>query len=230
MPLTIATATIKENVDFYFDTFALDRWFDPDKVVFDDGSFRQAGTGHLPACRQKTRGRSRRMSRHRGCLFRSACGQQREHRHDHRDRPVLQKPGNLPEGKPLQGRRHHRLQRLHPTTLREASLKNKRERTIGSTDCAFSFLRCCGVAQGYRITGSCAPVNDGFSGGAYCFWCFPPGRDSSPEVPAVFYRLLRWASARRRWNRFRYSPPVSGPFTGAGSGFRIPQRSRKTHP
>ena len=39
MPLTIATATIKENVDFYFDTFALDRWFDPDKVVFDDGSF-----------------------------------------------------------------------------------------------------------------------------------------------------------------------------------------------
>ena len=39
LPLTIATATIKENVDFYFDTFALDRWFDPDKVVFDDGSF-----------------------------------------------------------------------------------------------------------------------------------------------------------------------------------------------
>jgi beta-phosphoglucomutase len=39
MPLTIATATIKENVDFYFETFALDRWFDPDKVVFDDGSF-----------------------------------------------------------------------------------------------------------------------------------------------------------------------------------------------
>ena len=38
LPLTIATATIKENVDFYFDTFALDRWFDPDKVVFDDGS------------------------------------------------------------------------------------------------------------------------------------------------------------------------------------------------
>ena len=39
LPLTIATATIKEKVDFYFDTFALDRWFDPDKVVFDDGSF-----------------------------------------------------------------------------------------------------------------------------------------------------------------------------------------------
>ena len=65
LPLTIATATIKENVDFYFDTFALDRWFDPDKVVFDDGSFpRQTGAGHLPACRQKTRGPPRRMSGH----------------------------------------------------------------------------------------------------------------------------------------------------------------------
>lgn len=37
--MTIATATVKENVEFYFDVFQLDRWFDFDKVTFDDGSF-----------------------------------------------------------------------------------------------------------------------------------------------------------------------------------------------
>lgn len=39
IPLTIATATVKENVDFYFDIFDLARWFNPAKVVYDDGSF-----------------------------------------------------------------------------------------------------------------------------------------------------------------------------------------------
>ncbi|MBY8913761.1 HAD family phosphatase [Bacillus sp. YC2] len=39
MPMTIATATVKENVEFYFDVFHLDQWFDFDKVTFDDGSF-----------------------------------------------------------------------------------------------------------------------------------------------------------------------------------------------
>ncbi|PJN90397.1 HAD family hydrolase [Bacillus sp. mrc49] len=39
MPITIATATVKENVQFYFDIFQLDQWFDFDKVTFDDGSF-----------------------------------------------------------------------------------------------------------------------------------------------------------------------------------------------
>ncbi|WP_057912825.1 HAD family hydrolase [Peribacillus muralis] len=38
-PITIATATVKENVDFYFDIFHLEQWFDFDKVTFDDGSF-----------------------------------------------------------------------------------------------------------------------------------------------------------------------------------------------
>lgn len=37
--MTIATATVKENVEFYFDVFHLDQWFDFDKVTFDDGSF-----------------------------------------------------------------------------------------------------------------------------------------------------------------------------------------------
>ena len=39
IPLTIATATVKENVAFYFDIFDLARWFDWDKIVYDDGSF-----------------------------------------------------------------------------------------------------------------------------------------------------------------------------------------------
>ncbi|MCK1991060.1 HAD family phosphatase [Peribacillus muralis] len=38
-PITIATATVKENVEFYFDIFHLEQWFDFDKVTFDDGSF-----------------------------------------------------------------------------------------------------------------------------------------------------------------------------------------------
>ena len=39
IPRTIATATVKENVTFYFDVFGLDRWFDWNNVIYDDGSF-----------------------------------------------------------------------------------------------------------------------------------------------------------------------------------------------
>ena len=39
VPITIATATVKENVDFYFEVFQLNRWFDIDKVIYDNGSF-----------------------------------------------------------------------------------------------------------------------------------------------------------------------------------------------
>ncbi len=39
VPITIATATVKENVEFYFDVFQLDQWFDFNNVTFDDGSF-----------------------------------------------------------------------------------------------------------------------------------------------------------------------------------------------
>ena len=34
---TIATSSEKENVDFFFDHFGLSRWFEYDKVVYDDG-------------------------------------------------------------------------------------------------------------------------------------------------------------------------------------------------
>lgn len=38
IPFTIATGSGKSNVDFYFDVFRLDRWFDYSRVVYDDGT------------------------------------------------------------------------------------------------------------------------------------------------------------------------------------------------
>lgn len=39
IPFTIATASPKINIDFYFDYFKLDRWFTPEEIVYDDGTF-----------------------------------------------------------------------------------------------------------------------------------------------------------------------------------------------
>lgn len=39
VPFTIATASPKMNVDFYFDYFELGKWFDPNRVIYDDGTF-----------------------------------------------------------------------------------------------------------------------------------------------------------------------------------------------
>ena len=38
IPFTIASASIKENIDFFVKTFNLDRWFDLNKIIYDDGS------------------------------------------------------------------------------------------------------------------------------------------------------------------------------------------------
>lgn len=38
IPFTIASASIKDNIDFFVKTFNLDKWFDLDKIVYDDGS------------------------------------------------------------------------------------------------------------------------------------------------------------------------------------------------
>lgn len=35
----IASASIKENIDFFVDTFELAKWFDTDKITYDDGSY-----------------------------------------------------------------------------------------------------------------------------------------------------------------------------------------------
>jgi len=39
IPFTIATASPKINIDFYFDYFKLDQWFDLGAIVYDDGTF-----------------------------------------------------------------------------------------------------------------------------------------------------------------------------------------------
>lgn len=38
IPFTIATASGKENVSFFIEKFNLDKWFDTDKIIFDDGT------------------------------------------------------------------------------------------------------------------------------------------------------------------------------------------------
>lgn len=39
IPMTIATASAKNNVEFFFEHLQLGKWFDYNKVVFNDGSF-----------------------------------------------------------------------------------------------------------------------------------------------------------------------------------------------
>ncbi len=38
LPLALATASIPENIDFYYETFGIGRWFLRDNVVFDNGA------------------------------------------------------------------------------------------------------------------------------------------------------------------------------------------------
>ncbi len=39
IPFTIASASIKENIDFFVESFDLDQWMDPKQIVYDDGSY-----------------------------------------------------------------------------------------------------------------------------------------------------------------------------------------------
>ena len=39
IPFTIASASIKENIDFFVKIFHLDQWMDPDQIVYDNGSY-----------------------------------------------------------------------------------------------------------------------------------------------------------------------------------------------
>lgn len=39
IPFTIASASIKPNIDFFVESFDLQKWFNPDKIVYDDGSY-----------------------------------------------------------------------------------------------------------------------------------------------------------------------------------------------
>ncbi len=49
---TLASASIKANIDFFFGIFGLDRWFDRESVVFDDGTYPNKGAMHLEAARR----------------------------------------------------------------------------------------------------------------------------------------------------------------------------------
>ena len=39
IPFTIASASIKENIDFFIESFGLDRWIKPEDIVYDDGTY-----------------------------------------------------------------------------------------------------------------------------------------------------------------------------------------------
>ncbi len=39
IPFTIASASIKENIDFFVKSFHLDKWIDPSTICYDDGSY-----------------------------------------------------------------------------------------------------------------------------------------------------------------------------------------------
>ncbi len=39
IPFTIASASIKENIDFFVKSFHLDQWIDPSTICYDDGSY-----------------------------------------------------------------------------------------------------------------------------------------------------------------------------------------------
>lgn len=39
IPFTIASASIKENIDFFIKTFSLDTWFNPSKIIYDNGLY-----------------------------------------------------------------------------------------------------------------------------------------------------------------------------------------------
>jgi beta-phosphoglucomutase-like phosphatase (HAD superfamily) len=52
VPFGLASASIKANIDFFFDIFGLDRWFDKDDVVYDDGTYSNKGAMHLEAARR----------------------------------------------------------------------------------------------------------------------------------------------------------------------------------
>lgn len=40
IPFTIASASIKENIDFFIESFNLDQWINPKDIVYDDGTYK----------------------------------------------------------------------------------------------------------------------------------------------------------------------------------------------
>ena len=52
VPFTLASASIMDNIRFYFETFGLDRWLRMEDIVYDDGTYLNKGAMHLEAVRR----------------------------------------------------------------------------------------------------------------------------------------------------------------------------------
>lgn len=52
IPFALATASIRANVDFYYQTFGLDWWFERILCIYDDGSYENKGEMQLEAARR----------------------------------------------------------------------------------------------------------------------------------------------------------------------------------
>lgn len=52
VPFILASASIKENIDFYFEAFHLEQWFDKVQTVYDDGTYTDKGEMHKEAAKR----------------------------------------------------------------------------------------------------------------------------------------------------------------------------------
>ena len=52
VPFILASASIKENIDFYFEAFGLERWFNKGQTVYDDGTYANKGEMHKEAAKR----------------------------------------------------------------------------------------------------------------------------------------------------------------------------------
>jgi beta-phosphoglucomutase-like phosphatase (HAD superfamily) len=52
VPFILASASIKPNIDFFFETFSLGKWLRREDVVYDDGTYPDKGAMHLEAARR----------------------------------------------------------------------------------------------------------------------------------------------------------------------------------
>ena len=52
IPFTLATASIVDNIEFYYQVFPLKKWVDRSLCVYDDGNYENKGEMHLEAARR----------------------------------------------------------------------------------------------------------------------------------------------------------------------------------
>lgn len=52
IPFALATASILDNIDFYYREFPLEKWINRELCVYDDGNYKNKGEMHLEAARR----------------------------------------------------------------------------------------------------------------------------------------------------------------------------------